>query len=349
MVVVVGAGVAGLACARELARRGVPAIVLDRARGVGGRCATRVIEGQPVDFGLPLLHAGSREFGFALDELPEAGRVPGWPRRVREPRLACQPDAYRTGHRRMARHAGVNEFARHLATGLDVRTSTRVTTLDSEGARVSAIARDGRRYEAPFVVLATEPVEALALAEPLVSGWPGARDDLARLAALPVVRTLTVMAGYPPSAPGPRFDVWYPLEATMVHTIVHDSSKRAEPTQRVLVLQAREAFSDERWEHDDESWARELLWETGELLGRWAERPLWHRSHRWHCARVRRGHSLGDTMNFESPDGGCVSLCGDAFAAANGVEGAYLSGVALAERIATLPRVREALRGSGED
>ncbi|MFI5370798.1 MAG: hypothetical protein ACHQ52_04500, partial [Candidatus Eisenbacteria bacterium] len=70
-------------------------------------------------------------------------------------------------------------------------------------------------------------------------------------------------------------------------------------------------------------------------------------THRWHCARVRRGHSLGDLVTFESPDGACLSLCGDAFAAAEGLEGAYLSGVALAEQIATLPRVREALRGSG--
>jgi len=53
MVIVIGAGVAGLACARELARRGVPVRVLERARGVGGRCATRHVDGQPIDEAMP--------------------------------------------------------------------------------------------------------------------------------------------------------------------------------------------------------------------------------------------------------------------------------------------------------
>ncbi|MBI5711199.1 MAG: FAD-dependent oxidoreductase, partial [Candidatus Eisenbacteria bacterium] len=83
-VLVVGAGVAGLACARELARRGVPAVVLERARGVGGRCATRRVNGQPVDFGLPFLPARSGEFAEALNELDAGGKIPGWPVRVRD-------------------------------------------------------------------------------------------------------------------------------------------------------------------------------------------------------------------------------------------------------------------------
>jgi predicted NAD/FAD-dependent oxidoreductase len=346
MVVVVGAGVAGLACARELERRGVPVVVLERARGVGGRCATRWIEGQPVDFGLPFLHAASREFTLELNALPDEGRVPGWPRHVWEPRLACQPDAFHPGRRRMARVSGVNELPRHLGAGLDVRHSTRVVSLASESDRVVVVTRDGACFAAPFVVLATEPTEALALAAPLVRDWPGGTDGLARLAVLPIVRTLTLIAGYPRSVPMPGFDLGHPLEATLVHTLVFDDTKRAEPRDRVLVVHARHAFSTERWDCDEAEWSAELLWETAELLGAWAAHPRWLRAHRWHCARVRRGDSLGDLLTFETQSGACVSLCGDAFAAADGLEGAYLSGMALAEQIATLPRVREMRRPS---
>ena len=231
-----------------------------------------------------------------------------------------------------------------MAAGLDIRTSTRVVRLIAEHGSACAVAHDGRRFEAPFVVLATEPIEALALVAPLVAEWPGAAPELARLAALPVVRTLTVMAGYPRHTPEPDFEIWYPLEATMVHTLIEDSSKRGSTPHRVLVLQAREAYSNQRWDRPEAEWAAELLWEAGELLGRWVEQPLWRQTHRWHCARIRGGDSLGDLMTFESSRGASVSLCGDAFAAAHGLEGAYLSGVALGEQIATLPRVREALR-----
>jgi predicted NAD/FAD-dependent oxidoreductase len=162
-----------------------------------------------------------------------------------------------------------------------------------------------------------------------------------------VVRTLTVIAGYPRSVPAPVFDLGHPLEATMVHAFVFDDTKRPEPRDRVLVVHARHAFSVERWDRDEAEWSAELLWETAELLGAWAAHPRWLRTHRWHCARVRRGRSLGDLLTFESPAGACVSLCGEAFAAADGLEGAYLSGMALAEQIATLPRVRGMLRPSG--
>ncbi|MFN9939342.1 MAG: FAD-dependent oxidoreductase, partial [bacterium] len=40
-VVVVGAGVAGLACAGALRESGASVVVLEKSRGVGGRCATR--------------------------------------------------------------------------------------------------------------------------------------------------------------------------------------------------------------------------------------------------------------------------------------------------------------------
>ena len=40
-VIIVGAGIAGLACARSLADAGMNPVVLDKGRGLGGRVATR--------------------------------------------------------------------------------------------------------------------------------------------------------------------------------------------------------------------------------------------------------------------------------------------------------------------
>ena len=50
-VVVVGAGLAGVACGVELAAAGVDVRILERARTVGGRMASRRIDGRPVDLG----------------------------------------------------------------------------------------------------------------------------------------------------------------------------------------------------------------------------------------------------------------------------------------------------------
>ncbi|UCF32712.1 MAG: NAD(P)-binding protein, partial [Phycisphaerales bacterium] len=60
--IVIGAGIAGLSCAQRLAQADVKSLVLDKGRGVGGRCATRRVEGQPVDHGVIFLHGSDPDF-----------------------------------------------------------------------------------------------------------------------------------------------------------------------------------------------------------------------------------------------------------------------------------------------
>jgi len=335
-IVVVGAGVAGLACARELARRRIPAIILDRAHEVGGRCATRHVDGRPVDFGTFYLHSGSEAFSAVLGELDPAGRIEGWPERVREPKLACQPDSLLPGRLRFACRDGVSVFPRHLARGLDVQLGRRVTALTGDGPAVRIETETGESLAADLVVVAGAVSESLALIEPLVNAWPDAAAPLERIRGVPYVTTLTVMAGYG-DQPRPDFDAWFPFEATMLHAIGNDSSKRALDAELVLVLQARQGFSLEQIGRPEPEWTGELLWEAAELMGSWASRPRWTQSHVWHTARVLPRDVLGEAMVFDREPGRAgprVAVVGDAFSREAGIEAAYMSGVAMAARIA---------------
>ncbi len=339
-VVVVGAGVAGLACAGELGRRRVSAVVLERSRGVGGRCATRRLpDGQPVDHGVPFFHTRSHEFGVALNALGEEGKLHGWPVDVRGRRLACQRTAFTAGSKRWARAEGVNAFPRHLARDLDVRLHSRVVALAEQGDRLAVVMQDGSRLAAPFVVLALPLSESAALAGALAADWPGAAAPLARLAAIEMVSTVALIAGYATPAFDALFEMWYPIETTMVHMISHDSAKRPKPRQEVLVLHGRPRFSSDSLARPAAEWSADLLWEAGELLGRWATRPAWTQTHVWHHSRVSPGDRLEDPVGLESPHGGRLALIGEGFASVGGLEGAYLSGIQMAEQIAELPGV----------
>jgi phytoene dehydrogenase-like protein len=64
-VVIVGAGLAGLACARTLQRHGVEVTVLEASDGVGGRVRTDLVDGHRLDRGFQIL----------LTAYPEAQRV----------------------------------------------------------------------------------------------------------------------------------------------------------------------------------------------------------------------------------------------------------------------------------
>ena len=50
-VAVIGAGIAGLTAARHLHQAGYRILVLEKSRGLGGRLATRRVDGQPIDHG----------------------------------------------------------------------------------------------------------------------------------------------------------------------------------------------------------------------------------------------------------------------------------------------------------
>lgn len=63
--IIVGAGLAGLACARELASRGISFEIYDAADGVGGRARTDVVDGFLLD----------RGFQVYLDAYPEGRRI----------------------------------------------------------------------------------------------------------------------------------------------------------------------------------------------------------------------------------------------------------------------------------
>jgi len=66
-VVVVGAGLAGLACAQRLARRGVDVVVLEAADAVGGRVRTDTVNGFICDRGFQLINPAFPEVRRVLD------------------------------------------------------------------------------------------------------------------------------------------------------------------------------------------------------------------------------------------------------------------------------------------
>jgi protoporphyrinogen oxidase len=66
-VVVVGAGLAGLACARHLTARGVEVRVLEAGDAVGGRVRTDVVDGFTLDRGFQVLNTGYPELARVVD------------------------------------------------------------------------------------------------------------------------------------------------------------------------------------------------------------------------------------------------------------------------------------------
>jgi len=336
-VLVVGAGVSGLACARALAVTGRPLAILERASGVGGRCATRRVEGQPVDLGPAFLHGRAPAFLAALEVVP-AARLAGWPSDIHGTGRPCQPEAFDPGERRVAFAEGLTAFPKWLATGLEVRTGLDVTGLGIAGPRLRVLAADGASWEAGTVVLALAPEQALRMLDAATGagGLPVTAPAVAATlrALLTMTRSepsLALAALYPPDAPVPAWQVSYPEDSRILQVVSHDSSKRVSPSFRALVFQTHPRWSGEHL--DDEGWPGRVLEEAGRVVGAWAATPLHRHAHRWRFARTGRAGEMSAPLLFRLPGGARLGVCGDRFAPGGGVEAAWLSGKVLARRI----------------
>jgi renalase len=332
-VVVVGNGVAGLAAARRLKEAGRTPVVLGRGRGLGGRCATWRLDGQPVDYGVCFLHGSNPEFVETISSVPDVTVVPGWPRRVDGHGTPCQPRAFAASNIRLAYAEGLSLLPKWLARDLEVRREVDVQAIlvAADGFRVRLASGDELRSR--DVVLAMAGPQAEALVAPLVELSPevdAARRLLAMLGSLP---SLTVMAAYDRATTAPAFDMLHPEDSRLLQVVAHDSSKRRDPRQLVLVLQAHPRWSRAHLEESTEGWQASLLDEAGRLVGAWARSPRAIRAHVWRYARVDAGSELSQPLLLPIPGGLRLGIAGELFAPGGGVEAAWLSGHRLAGRI----------------
>jgi renalase len=333
-VVVVGAGIAGLACARVLAGAGVRVVVLEQGRGVGGRMATRRVAGSLADHGAQYVTASEPELEALLRRLAATGLAEPWATRLHqfEHGRVAEGGAHESGRVRWAFPEGMTTPAERLAVGLDVRRQTRVSALIPKDAGWRVATSPGRALAARAVVLAMPAPQAAALLAGL-DGCAGLAATAARAAYDPC---WALVAGYPQAAP-PTWRGLFVRDDRVLSWVAHDSSKRRDPPATVLVAHATGAWSRARFDADPGQVTAELVGATARVAGRWAARPAWTSHQRWPYAQVRRGvdepYLLGDGP---AP----VGLCGD-WCAGPKVEGAWRSGgrlgLALAERLAQGP------------
>ncbi|MEV6490966.1 FAD-dependent oxidoreductase [Actinoplanes sp. NPDC051633] len=136
--IVVGAGIAGLACARELVDAGLPARVLERGRVVGGRLASKRFGGRYADIGAAYLTADDPNFQGLLDSWRVAGLAHPWTDTfaVHDRGHAADPA---TGPMRWSAPGGLRSLAEDLARELDVTLGHEVRDLPEADAVVLAM------------------------------------------------------------------------------------------------------------------------------------------------------------------------------------------------------------------
>ena len=357
-VAVIGAGLAGLACARVLVDQGVEVTLFDKGRAPGGRLATRRVDGFSFDHGAQFFTAREPGFTRRVHSWVEQGLVAEW--RPREVEIALglagrEQRAVTRSEPRFVGQPGMSALAGHLAQGLDVRRGVRITgaAREQDGIFVvgSAEARgDGAREPGPTVQRAPQPApesvregpfDALAVALPapqavalLETIAPALVPEALRARLSPC---LALLAGF--AAPlGLPFDA-AAVRGSPIAWIARSASKPGRGSEEAWVVHASAAWSEALLELDPAQAAPLLLAALAEAAGEPLPAPRLLQVHRWRYALASA--PLGGGCLFDRD--ALVGACGDWCAGAR-VEAAWLSGVALAGRLLE-PRVAARVSG----
>lgn len=223
---IIGAGIAGLACASRLARAGFAPIIFDKGRGIGGRMATKRIDQMRFDHGAQYVTAHDDRFAEVLSELQTQGAAAKWDDGSDRSRFVGVP--------------GMSGLPRALSAGLDVRQLAQVSAVRSDAAGWT-VQIDEELHHFDQVVI-TVPAPQLA-------GLLGQDHPfVAQAADVRFAPCLTLMAAIDaPALFASRRD-----EAGPLAWIAHNGSKPGRPQGQVTawVAQASPAFSAQYLEDD---------------------------------------------------------------------------------------------------
>lgn len=337
-VALIGAGIAGLSCARALRAAGVPVQLFDKSRGPAGRMSTRWGEGWQCDHGAQYFTARDSRFQAELQTWLAAGVAAPW-----APRLQCFGDKPTTpgaeANDAVQRYVGAPQMtspARHVAQDLTLHLNAPVTGLlrQPDGAcrlRLAPEAKhplngDGTWPQAFSAVLLALPAPQVP---PLLQGGVDASGALlARAQAARMRGSWALMLRY--AAPlNLGFDAAFVNEGPL-RWVARDSSKPGRPVdQETWLLHAQAEWSEAHLELSAEA-VTPLLLRAFAALGANAE-PEVVTAHRWRYADTAP-ETLSPEPGFAWAPASGLGLCGD-WLHGGKVEGAWLSGLLLAQAL----------------
>jgi predicted NAD/FAD-dependent oxidoreductase len=342
-IAVIGAGVAGAACAAGLLRAGFDVTVFDKSRGVGGRMATRRAQWADADgelhmaefdHGCAQFSVTRPRFRTVVDRAEKFGSIARWRQRV-----------YAAFPARQVRDVVVPTpnmpaFCRHLLTGTPLRVGRAVTGLRrcADGWHLlftgddAGITANGGS-EGPFdqVLLAIPPAQAATLLSAHRDDWAGELATV-RMTTCWTLMAVTEELDWP-------WDAAVPERGVLAMIVRNDrkpgrtaAANRARSGGAQWVAHATPVWSQAHLEDDPAQISEILRAALGQLLTG-GPAPHWHHAsvHRWRYAQLSQTASGSFDCWLDSRLG--LGVCGDSFGDGS-VEAAWRSGDELADAVA---------------
>jgi len=304
-IAIIGAGLAGLTVAQGLRDR-ADVVVFDKSRGLGGRMATRRADPYAFDHGAQYLRARSAEFKAFLAPYIDQGIVRPWHARYVE----LDRDHLMSEERwddADPRYVGVpamNEPAKQLAGGLDVRLQELVTGITRWAGRWRLHGDDGSKLgEFDWVLSAIPAQQAAAL-------MPASFSQIRTVREVRLAGCYALMLGFTE----PLDLDWHAArihDADVSWIAVNSSKPGRDPTRFSLVAQSSNSWAEAHIDDDPASVQRHLLKEIGEITGQDPTGAEHCVLHRWRYANLDRRDGKLALLDPEKRLAACGDWCGE--------------------------------------
>jgi len=317
---VIGAGMAGLACAHELARADARVTVFERSRGLGGRLATRRIGPLAFDHGAQFITTRSHSFSRYAETALRAGKLDAWrPRIMEDDRAWPAPiEDWWIGQ------PGMSALVRPLARNIEIHGGIAVHEL-IRSQRGWELQTDSGRQNVTFRAV------AVAVPAPQAHSLLGPHGrSFKHIADVRMAPCWTGMFAFdPPIDAGADARRW--TRGPIVWAACNSSKPARPQLPQCWVLHASSGWSREHIDIDAAAATRLLLHAFEDNLGYKLPTPVHQDAHRWRHALVEQPLGLSCLVDEEMSAGACGDWC-----IAPRVEAAFESGRSLAHSLLSM-------------
>ncbi len=314
---IIGAGLSGLIAANLLQQAGITAIVLEKARGVGGRMATRRFANSIADHGAQYFTARDPRFVDYVRVWQRASVAQVWSQGF----LTADGELKTNNEARYIGAAGMTTIPKHLAQSVDVKLERRVVHIEVVDQVWHVTTDNGAVFSGNALLLTPPLPQSLALLDKSqISLIPNIRTALDQITYHACFAVMAQLAG--PSRIAAPGGVW--LNGEPLRWIADNYRKGISPDSHSITIHAGPEFTQTHWDMDWNAVAQLMLDAAADWIGMEITAI---EIQRWRYSKPQNGYPE-PCVSMPAP--APFVLAGDAFAGAR-VEGAALSGIAAAE------------------
>ncbi|MEM7009512.1 MAG: FAD-dependent oxidoreductase [Thermodesulfobacteriota bacterium] len=323
-VVIIGAGISGLTCAHILKESGFSVTVVDKARGVGGRMATRRTESAAnpgkeaiFDHGAQFFTVRDPRFTMYVEKWLSQGVVKEWCRGF-DPNRSSQD-----GYPRYVGTNGMTSAPKLLASDQNVVLNSKVLSISTVKEKWSVSSEDGKEFISDIVILTPPLPQSLDIID---SGnfelEQTIRTELELISYDPCIAVLAEIDG-PSQIPDPGA---VQINGTVVSWICDNSKKGISEDVNTITIHSSGNFARDNWDRNSDDLAKDILNEVSDLIG---SQIISTQVHKWKYCIPTNPLNNYFLVGSNVPN---LIFCGEAFGGAK-VEGAFLSGLKTAEEL----------------